>query len=97
MFATLLILLVTVSPKIPGLTPNNYISPALSHFSYNEQKKNYTQWLLLEGPRSILKQLNNSNVAKVSIIKWSQNFIWAYGSDIFGIPKYLKMHEKQII
>ena len=31
------------------------------------------------------------------IIKWSQNFIWAYESDVFGIPKYLKMHAKQVI
>ena len=41
---------------------------------------------LSEGPRAFLRPLYNSNVAKVSIVKWSQNLIWAYGSGVFGIP-----------
>ena len=42
----------------------------------------------LEGPKKVLTPIYNSNVAKVYIIKWSQNLIWAYRSGVLGIPKY---------
>ena len=32
---------------------------------------------------------SNSNVAKVSIKKWSKTLIWVYGNGVLGIPKYL--------
>ena len=42
---------------------------------------------LLEGPKTILRPLYDSNVAEVSIIKCSPNLNWVYRSSVFGIPK----------
>ena len=47
-----------------------------------------------DGPSANLSPLFNSNVTKVSVIKWSQNCTTTIRSDIVGIPKYLKNASK---
>ena len=37
-----------------------------------------------------LRPLYNSNMLKVSIVKWSRNKIFVAGSDISGVPNYLE-------
>ena len=49
-------------------------------------KKNAIFYGFLDNPRP----LYNSNMAKVSIVKWSQKWIFVYGSAISGIPKYFE-------
>ena len=53
-------------------------------------KQNILEKALSDGLSAILRPLFNSNVAKVSVIKWSQNFTWAYRSGVFGKPKDFK-------
>ena len=45
---------------------------------------------LFEGPKAFLIPICNSNLAKVSIIKWYWNLFWTYQCGMFGITKYLK-------
>ena len=40
------------------------------------------------GPSANLRPLHNSNVAKVSIVKWSQILSSTAGSSISGIPRF---------
>ena len=49
-------------------------------------KKNALFDEFLDNPRP----LYNSNMAKVSIVMWSQKWIFVYGSAISGIPKYFE-------
>ena len=45
---------------------------------------------LFDGFFVIPRPFNNSNMAKVSIVKWSQNMIFVDGSAISGTPKYFE-------
>ena len=45
---------------------------------------------LSEGLSTILRQLDNSNVEKVLIVKWSQNLICVDISTVSGSPKDLQ-------
>ena len=51
------------------------------------KKHNILKKALSDGPSANLRPLYNSNVAKVSIVKWSQISISTAGSTISGIPK----------
>ena len=53
-------------------------------------KTKYLQKTLSKGILSNPRPLNNINMAKVSIVKWSQKWIFVDGSAISGIPKYLE-------
>ena len=53
-------------------------------------KNNILKKALSDGPSENLRPLYNSNVAKVSIVKWSQILILAVGSSISDIPKNFK-------
>ena len=53
-------------------------------------KTEHPQKALSDGPSVNLRPLFNSNMAKVSVIKWSQNCTRTITSGIVGIPKYLK-------
>ena len=46
--------------------------------------------LYSDGPSVNLRQLFNSNITKVSVIKWSQNCTRTIRHGVVGIPKYLK-------
>ena len=50
--------------------------------------KNISKNALSDGFLVNPRPLYNSNMAKVSIVKWSQKWIFVYGSAISGIPKY---------
>ena len=50
-------------------------------------QKNILRKVLSNGPSANLRPLYNSNVAKVSIVKWSQILISIVRSSILGIPK----------
>ena len=54
------------------------------------KKHNILKKALSDGPSANLRPLYNSNVAKVSIVKWSQILISTVRSSIFGIPKIFK-------
>ena len=54
------------------------------------KKHNILKKALSDGPSANLRPLYNSNVAKVSIVKWSQILILAVGSSISDIPKNFK-------
>ena len=54
------------------------------------KKHNILKKALSDGPSANLRPLYNSNVAKVSIVKWSQILILAVGSSISDIPKKFK-------
>ena len=43
-----------------------------------------------DGPSANLRLFHNSNVAKVSIVKWSQILMFIAGSPISGKPKMFK-------
>ena len=53
-------------------------------------KLNILKKALSDGLSANLRPLYNSNVAKVSIVKWSQILISTEGSSISGIPKNVK-------
>ena len=52
-------------------------------------KTKYPQKSISDGPSAILRPLYNSNMAKVSIVKSSQNYICE-----LAYPKFFKKHEK---
>ena len=52
--------------------------------------KNISKNALFDGFLDNPRPLYNSNMAKVSIVKWSQKWIFVYGSAISGIPKYFE-------
>ena len=52
--------------------------------------KNTSKKTLSDGFFGNLRPLYNGNMAKVSIVKWSQKWIFVYGSAISGIPKYFE-------
>ena len=54
------------------------------------QKQNILERALSDGPSVNLKPLFNSNMTKVSVIKWSKNCTRAIRSGVIGIPKYLQ-------
>ena len=49
-----------------------------------------SQKALSDGVLANLRPLYNSNMSKVSIVKWSQNRIFVAGRVISGIPKFLE-------
>ena len=53
-------------------------------------KIKYLKKKLSDGFLANLRPLFNSNVAKVSIVQWSQKLIFVAGSVISGIPKILE-------
>ena len=53
-------------------------------------KTEYPQKTLSDGPSVNLRPLFDSNMTKVSALKWSQNCTRTIRSGIVGIPKYLK-------
>ena len=53
----------------------------------NGATKNILIKALSDGPSANLRPLHNSNVAKVTFVKWSQILISTTGSFISGIPK----------
>ena len=59
--------------------------------------KNILRKVLSNGPSENLRPLYNSNVAKVSIVKWSQILISTVRSSIFDIPKIFKKSRFQCI
>ena len=54
------------------------------------KKHNILKKALSDGPSANLRPLYNSNVAKVSIVKWSQILISAVGSRVSGITIFYK-------
>ena len=53
-------------------------------------KNKYPKKTLSDSPREILRPLYNSNMAKVPIVKWSQNCIFVDRNSISGSPQVLK-------
>ena len=51
---------------------------------------NIIERALSDGPSANVRPLFNSNMTKVSVIKWSQNCTRTIKSGVVGIPKYLK-------
>ena len=51
------------------------------------QKHNMLRKVLSDSPGAVMRPLYNSIVAKVSIVKWSQNLIYVAGSPVLGLPK----------
>ena len=62
-----------------------------------DKKHNILKKALSDGPSANLRPLYNSNVAKVSIVKWSQILISTVRSSIFDIPKIFKKFRFQCI
>ena len=56
----------------------------------NKPKKNIHKKTLVDGPSANLRPLYNSNVAKVSIVMWSQILISTARSTVSGITIYFK-------
>ena len=52
--------------------------------------KNISKNALFDGFLDNPRPLYDSNMAKVSIVKWSQKWNFVYGSVISGIPKYFE-------
>ena len=61
------------------------------------QKQNILEKALSVGPSAILRPLCISNMAKVYIIKWSQNSYWVAKSPTSGLPKDLKIRTYPVI
>ena len=61
------------------------------------QKK--LMWLktLSDGIQANLRPLKNSNMAKVSIVKWCHNWIFVGGNTFFGLPFDFKINLKALI
>ena len=55
-------------------------------------KTNMLKKALSDGPNTILRPLYNSNVAKVNIVKWSQNNIFVASSSVSRIPKKIQKY-----
>ena len=55
----------------------------------------YPQKALSDGPSTNLRPIDNSNVAKVYIVKVSQTLISTAGSSISGIPKIVNIFNKK--
>ena len=78
----------------------NSSTPSLSKFEIEftieitignaHKKQNILDKALSDGPSVNLKPLYNSNMTKVSVLKWSQNCTRTIRNGVFGIPKYLK-------
>ena len=58
----------------------------------NGPKIKISQNALFDGFLDNPRPLYNSNMAKVSIVKWSQKLIFVYGTPIFGPTQILKLH-----
>ena len=50
---------------------------------------------LSDGILAVLRPLYNSNMAKVSIVKWSHNLIFVDGNPFFDYPMILKLHKNR--
>ena len=55
------------------------------------QKRNIHEKTISDGPSANLRPLFNSNVTKVSVIKWSHNWTRTLRSGVFGIAKDVKI------
>ena len=55
------------------------------------QKQNILEKALSDGPSANLRPVDLINVAKVSILSWSQQLNLVYRSGAFGIPKNVKI------
>ena len=53
-------------------------------------KQNILKTALSDYPSANVRPLFNSNMTKVSVLKWSQNCTRTIRSGVVGIPKYLK-------
>ena len=53
-------------------------------------EKNISKKALYDGILANLRPLYNSNMPKVSIVKWSQNKIFVAGRVISGLPNFLE-------
>ena len=72
--------------------PHHLHLTLLFHFSVivgiTSQKLKYPPKTLFAGPSAILRPLHTSNVARIYILKWSHNLIWAYRSCVFDLPNF---------